>query len=607
LSEHTGSTSPRRGLRLSPIVSRVGVAEAGAYAVAILLVVWPGVLHARTQMLGAGDDARYYTWLGWRIGRLIAHGHIVPFHVGDVIHPFGLDLRLLDGYLPSYVCGLFNLLVGPVLAFNLTFIAGAIVNVLSARALARRLTSKRLVHTIAAVAFVTAAPVALNVQLGLPPLFWAFTAPLLVADALDVVSGARRVRPVRLAILLTLAYLCSVYFVVFGGLAYGLIVGIAALRGRSWRIVGSTAVAVAVTIVVLLPFIVPRIQFDRTEASRGADTELLADSNFFSADAVSIVAQPTRSTFLLPRPTFVERSIVRLPDTRYAIEATIFPGLLLLAGFVLFLLKPGRRRLPLAASVGVLFVFGLGPSLKVAGHFVWEHGGAPVSWLPYRLLLAIPGLGALRAPVRVEYVLVALLVAATAIALDRLLVTPDPRRAWLIGAGAAVLLATNLLVPLPTTTFGTTPASARALHEVAQLARPGDTVLSVPADCDPSFVSLQIFHHAAVVGCAGSFAANPWSKLRAYTDSGAFTKLRCDRAAYGRLDTTSRARTAPFEAGDVAALHNDLGVRFVVIDHAKLTAGCAAVNAALPVLREHRSLGGDTRFEVIDLMQPAGH
>jgi len=24
-------------------------------------------------------------------------------------------------------------------------------------------------------------------------------------------------------------------------------------------------------------------------------------------------------------------------------------------------------------------------------------------------------------------------------------------------------------------------------------------VLSVPADCDPSFVSLQIFHHAAVV------------------------------------------------------------------------------------------------------------
>ena len=35
-------------------------------------------------------------------------------------------------------------------------------------------------------------------------------------------SGSRRCS--------SLAYLCSVYFVVFGGLAYGVIVGIAALR-----------------------------------------------------------------------------------------------------------------------------------------------------------------------------------------------------------------------------------------------------------------------------------------------------------------------------------------------------------------------------------------
>jgi hypothetical protein len=56
----------------------------------------------------------------------------------------------------------------------------------------------------------------------------------------------------------------------------------------------------------------------------------------------------------------------------------------------------------------------------------------------------------------------------------------------------------------------------------------------------------------------------------------------------------------------VTALRADLGVRFVVIDEAKLRAGCAAVNAAIPVLREHRSLGRDARFEVIDLAQPAG-
>jgi hypothetical protein len=566
------------------------------------------VLHARTQILGTGDDARYYTWLGWRMGRLIAHGHVVPFHVGDVIHPFGLDLRLLDGYLPSYVSGLFNLVAGPVLAFNLTVVVGAILNLLAARSLARRLTTSRVVWTLAAVAFLTAPPVALNVQLGLLPLFWAFTAPLLVADALDVATNGRGVRPLRLAMLLALAYLCSVYFLVFGGLAYALIVGITALRQRDWQFVKAMGAGALIASFVLLPFIVPRIRFDHNESARGVDTELLADSNFFSADAVSVIAQPTRSTFLLPRPTFVEQSIVRLPDVRYGIEATLFPGLLLLAGFVVYLVKPERRRLPIWVAAGVLFVFGLGPSLKVAGHFVWKHGGSPVSWLPYRLLLAIPGLGALRAPVRVEYVLVALLVAATAVALQRLF-TAAPSRAWIVAAGAGVLLASNLLVPLPTTTFGTTASSARALREIARLAGPGDTVSSVPADCDPAFVSLQVFHHAPVVGCAGSFAANPWSKLRVYTGSDALTKLRCDRAAYGRLTTPgseTRARAAPFGPADIAALRREFGVRFVVIDHSKLGAACPSVQASLPALRAHAVLGRDARYEVIDLAQPAG-
>jgi hypothetical protein len=590
--------------RLARVVGRGALAEAGIYVVAIALVVWPGVFHARTQILGTGDDARYYTWLGWRMGHLIAHGHVVPFHVGDVIHPFGLDLRLLDGYLPSYVSGLFNLVAGPVLAFNLTVVAGAVLNVLAARSLARRLTTSRLVWTIAAVAFLTAPPIALNVQLGLLPLFWAFTAPLLVADALDVVTGTRGVRPVRLAVLLAVAYLCSVYFVVFGGLAYGLIIGITAVRQRDWRSVKVTAAGAVIAVVVLLPFIASRIQFDHNESSRGIDTELLSDSNFFSADAVSIIAQPTRSTFLLPRPTFVEQSIVRLPDKRFGIEATIFPGLLLLAGFVVYVTKRERRRLPLCVAAGVLFVFGLGPSLKVAGRFVWKHGGAPVSWLPYRLVLAIPGLGALRAPVRVEYVLVALLVAATAIALHRL-VDGGPGRAWLVGAGAGMLLATNLLAPLPTTTFGTTAASANALREVARLARPGDTVLSVPADCDPSFVSLQVFHHSPVVGCAGSFAANPWAKLRAYTASDSLAKLRCDRSVYGRLtEPRPQPRVAPLDETDIAALHREFGVRFVVIDHSKLGPACTAVASAVPVLRDHRVLGGDDRYEVIDLLAP---
>jgi hypothetical protein len=581
-------------------VSSAALAEAAVYALAIVLVLGPGIFHANTRLVGRSDDGRYYAWLGWAIGHLVSHGHVLPLRVPNVIAPFGLDLRLVDGYLPSYVSGLFNLVFGPYLSYNLTFVTGAVLNLLGARSLARRLSPHRLVHVIAAVAFLSAPPIALNAQVGLLPLFWAFTLPLLLGDAVDVVTGRRDVRPVRLAILLVVAYLCSVYFVVFGGAAYGLIVGIAALRKRSWRIPITAAIATVIALVVLTPFLVSRVRFDRHERNRGAETQLVGDSNLFSADALSIVAQPTRSTVLLPRPTVVDESLLRLIDPTHTLEWTIFPGLLLLAGGVLFLARRDGRRIPLVVAGAVMWVLALGPSLKFGGDFVWEHAGKPVSWLPYRLVLAVPALGALRAPFRTGYVLVTVLVAATAIALHRLL-SNRPRIVVVVAAGAAVLLATNLLLPLPTDTLGTTAASERALRQIARTARSGDTVMAVPADCDPTFVSYQVFHHAPVVGCAGSFAANPWQSELAYTRFDAFTKLRCDRKQYGRI-TTTNGSLSPFGPDDVSQLRRREGVRFLVVDRRRLgDVDCAAVNAVFAFLARYRSLGGDRELAVLDL------
>jgi len=573
--------------------------EWAVYALAIAVVLGPGVVHANTELIGRSDDARYYTWLGWRMGQLITHGHIVPLRIGDVIAPFGLDLRLVDGYLPSYVSGLFNVVFGPYLAYNATFVIGAALNIMGARSLARRLSAYRVVHVVSAVAFLTAAPIALNVQVGLLPLFWAFTVPLLIGDALDVVSERRGVRRGRLALLLIVAYLCSVYFLVFGGLAYGLIVGVAALRQRSWRIPIAVSVATMIALIALSPFVVARVRYDRAEKKRGADTELLADSELFSADALSIIAQPTRSTFLAPRPTVINESVSRLVDPTHTLESTIYPGVVLLAGFVLFLGVRDRRRIPIVVAAAFTWVLALGPSLKLGGHFVWEHGGTPVSWLPYRLVLAVPALGGLRAPLRAGDVLVALFGAATAVALDRLL-SRGRAGVAIVAAVSAVLLATNALLPLPSDTLGTTTASERALREIADVARPGDTVLRVPADCDPSFESYQIFHHTPVIGCAGSFAATPWSNLGALARSDALAKLRCDRREYGRIPTSENPSTQ-FGPRDVRQLRQAFGVRFVVIDRSLLGIACPTVNASVPFLEQYRSLGGDRRFDILDL------
>jgi hypothetical protein len=82
----------------------------------------PGVLRGR--LVGRSDDCRYYP------GRLgdRSPGRTDRRRRPNVIAPFGLDLRLVDGYLPSYVSGLFNLLFGPFLSYNLTFVTGAVQN-----------------------------------------------------------------------------------------------------------------------------------------------------------------------------------------------------------------------------------------------------------------------------------------------------------------------------------------------------------------------------------------------------------------------------------------------------------------------------------------------
>jgi hypothetical protein len=84
--------------------------------------------------------------------------------------------------------------------------------------------------------------------------------------------------------------------------------------------------------------------------------------------------------------------------------------------------------------------------------------------------------------------------------------------------------------------------------------------------------------------------------------------LRCDLKAYGRIPTPGRDRTRlpAFDANDVASLRSRFHVRFVVVDHTKLGPDCKGAELALPVLRGYTPLGGDARYEVIDLGRAAG-
>ena len=598
-----------------------------------LVLLWPVWLHPTTRYVGVHLDPPYYLWLGWRFGQAFRAGQLLPTHLTGAVHPFGIDTALLDGLAPSWIGGLFNLVTGPILAYNLTLLSGIGANLLAARSLGRTLSSRRLVWTTTAVAFAAAPVVAGRLALHLP-FAWAFTLPLLLAEGLVVARGDRSFRPLKVALLLVVAYLCSAYFLIFGFalLVAPVVVAVVAAmvstrharrRDRSphradggpvgsappgtARLGRDLLVAVVLTAVALSPFVAARLRYDADERAAGGAAQLTDDAVTYASDALGPITPPTQLTIPEPFPD-VDRG------SPLSLWAPTFAGALLLGGLSTALLLRFRLRTPLLVTFGGLWLLSLGPSLRWNGHvLVTGAAGRPLDWLPYRALLGIPGLGGLRAPDRVALAGAAVLAAGLAVGLDwlhrRLEGARHPRRpAAVLVTILAVGLALDLMVPMPTLDLGVSPAIRAALEQVRERGQgPDDAVLMVPADCDridPDIIALQILHHRPSLGCSTSAASIRWrSQLDPWARSAALASLRCDQSIISRRPTEFHGEARLDDAG-VQSLREDLGVRFVIIDEGA-AALCPDVAASLPALRRHEVIGTDGRYTVIDLDRPA--
>ena len=96
----------------------------------------------------------------------------------------------------------------------------------------------------------------MNVHL---PMYFAFTVPLLVAEAVRTVKDREAVRPLRVGILLFVTYLCSIYFFVFGGIAYVAIILVGSIRTDRLRDnLAKIGLVVVIASVAMSPFIAAR-------------------------------------------------------------------------------------------------------------------------------------------------------------------------------------------------------------------------------------------------------------------------------------------------------------------------------------------------------------
>ena len=578
--------------------------EAAAVIVVIMLLVRRNPFDLTTRWIGE-VDTKYYGWLAWRLSRLTGP----TWRLTGVVHPAGLELSLLDGLAPITVSGVLARVFGRYLGLNLTILIGLVLNYLGARRLATVMGASGVWRVMCGLAFV-AAPIFASPASSFPPLLWAFTTPLLVAEFVRAARGDVEFRRWTVAALLVVAYVCSIYHLVFGGLA-ALIVGLAwpVSRLRTRAGAARLVAGVAVAAVVLLPFGVARLRYTSSEHAAGAPADQLsADTLTFSAD----LADP----LVLPAPPgpfgSVRLGLHERPLERFRSGAL---GWALLAGVI-----AGLRRRPtgwgaLAAATGVLWIATLGPRL-----IAWGHVPLAARWLPYRLLVAVPGLSALRAPYRAAIPLAALGVAFLAacqpaavasLAAGRsspaTLGPSEGRRVWVPVLALGLLMMVSWWPRVATTTSGPPRGLETAFAEIeADPAR--RAVIVVPFTCsfdDLDVLNWQTAHHHPMVSCGVSTSATRWyTRASVWFTSAGLAAARCHPELDVFQHPSAFSPDLRLDSSGLAELHNSFDVRWVVFDQAR-GEGCPTATATLAALGGSRIMAQDGRYLVVDLDQPA--
>ncbi|MBS1836667.1 MAG: hypothetical protein JST64_03120, partial [Actinobacteria bacterium] len=390
-------------------------AEVATYAAVILAAFWPPDRWS-TVLRAFPGDGQGWAWLGWRVSREMASGHIFPTRLVDAMHPYDINLLGGDGYLTAWISGVVNLFAEPVLAYNLTQVVAVVLAAACGRVLARTCTSDRVAIVLSTLAFATA-PVVMVRFAGHQNLIFVFPAALVMAEVVRMArSDLAEVRWVRLSTALALAYLSSIYYLLFGLLVLAIAVLWCLIRRRWSRecLLGLAKVvaAAAITLVCMSPFLVARFGRDADERSAGAPVESTDTRRTlpYSADLYSSVS---------PEPDSHD-PLLRYADTERDMETATYPGMLLLAGLGGIALVRTRLRSTILTAGAALWVLALGPTLVVLRLVggVWTKVpvlGDGFAWLPYTLMLRVPGLTSLRTPVRAVFWMVPLGAAALAI------------------------------------------------------------------------------------------------------------------------------------------------------------------------------------------------
>lgn len=578
--------------------------EIAGYVALALVLMWPVTLHLNSRMIGTGDG-EFYAWLGWRLAELVRGGDL-PILIPDAVYPDNYNVSLGDGYGAYLVMTAWNLLVNPYLAINLTVFTAYFLNLLAGRRLGRIVApDSRTVWIVTAVGLGSAPPLLLRAY-GHYHLCFSFAAALVIAEAVLYARERRRLHIVRIGALLAVALLFSVYWFASTFTALTVVAGVAALRRRELRMCGGRlCAALGVATLLLMPLVVPRLVFQHREASSPTQNALQQIDNErnttnFSADLLSVIAQPSGSRIELPGAARLHRDF-----NPNRLEATIFPGLLLTMALLALAFVRGPLRAPILSAAFTVWILSLGPALIVDGA-PWEINGWKLG-LPMELVYQIPGTSALRTPSRMAVALPAIAAVALAVIAGEGARRMRKRR-WIVLSAVASLamLSTNLVV-VPYTQRELPSALNAALKRVKASAGTHDTMVEIPFDSGGQYIQIiryQMTHRVPMLGFHAQHSALPWySGFKRYRASTGLAELRCfpPLIGYGPAPYPADLRRTGHELADI---RREFGVRFIFVNKELLERPyCDARRTEIEaILNETRLLGAGPTWEIRELV-----
>ena len=368
------------------------------YTAAAVIFTWPLVVSLRSHLgapEGPGDPYLNLWILGWDLRTITTHpGWLFNGRIFDanIFHPATGTLTYSDHLIPQalLVLPVYILSRDPVVCYNVLLFGSFVASGLAMHALARTLGASFTGATVAGIAWAFwPYRVAHLIHLQLQALYFL---PLAVLFLLRVVAAGRRRDAVWLGVTAGLQAASSVYYGVMTAIALvTTFVGVAAGVGRirSGRLLGRSALAAIVALIVVAPLVWPywRIQQDEGFARN------LYEASRHEAVLTSYLQVPPTNVIYGSTHVLTERdSAGALREGRHeGVEDELFPGLTLILLAALGLVA-SRREATTPVAWTMLVLAGIGLVLSLG-----PDGIRPVYAFFHRVVFGFQGV---RAPAR---------------------------------------------------------------------------------------------------------------------------------------------------------------------------------------------------------------